>query len=58
MSNFAYNKKEIEVQDDVFGDYEGIRYVKEHSVMYQNSWFKTMTLLIDQNGLILDNGLR
>ncbi len=55
MSNRMY-KNEIQVQDKVSEDYEDIRYVKEYSVLYQNSWFKTMTLLIDQKGLILDNG--
>ena len=49
-------KNEIQVQDKVSEDYEHIRYIKEYSVMYQKSWFKTMVLLIDQKGLILDNG--
>jgi ubiquinone/menaquinone biosynthesis C-methylase UbiE len=55
VSNIEY-KNEIQVQDNVSEDYEHIRYVNAYSVMYQNSWFKTMTLLIDQKGLILDNG--
>jgi len=41
-------KNEIQVQDRVSDDYESLRYVNEYSAPYQNSWFKTMTLLIDQ----------
>ena len=31
--------REIAVQDAVSADYESIRYLKDYSVMYQNSWF-------------------
>ena len=48
--------KEIDVQDDVSEDYDHIRYMKEYSVMYQYSLFKTMISLIGAKGLILDNG--
>ena len=48
--------KEIAVQDELSEDYDHIRYINEYSVMYQNTWFKTMISLVGATGLILDNG--
>ena len=47
---------EIVIQDLVSELYEGVRYVKEYSRMYQDAWYADMISLIGQEGLVLDNG--
>ena len=55
MTNNSYNE-EIAVQDAVSENYDSIRYVKGHSRLYQDLWYKDMVALITKKGLILDNG--
>jgi ubiquinone/menaquinone biosynthesis C-methylase UbiE len=47
---------EIAVQDSVAGDYTHVRYKKKYSEEYQRNWFLAMVHLINNKGLVLDNG--
>jgi len=47
---------EISVQDSVAGGYNNIRYKKKYSEAYQRKWFFDMIHLINNKGLVLDNG--
>ena len=48
--------QEIAAQNAASESYETIRYQKDYSLIYQNSWFREMVSFISQDGSVLDNG--